>query len=81
MDAAETMVLTKLKSHREQANRDRFILPDEKDESFFTQITQFGIISEILYLFSGEYKNFHHILQIFENIFSNFQIFSQIFQK
>ena len=37
MDAAETMVLTKLRSHREQANRDRFILPDDKDESFFTQ--------------------------------------------
>jgi hypothetical protein len=37
MDAAETMVLTKLRSHREQANRDRFILPEDKDESFFTQ--------------------------------------------
>ena len=37
MDAVETMVLTKLKSHREQANRDRFILPEDKDESFFTQ--------------------------------------------
>jgi hypothetical protein len=37
MDAAETMVLTKLRSHREQANRDRFILPDGKDESFFIQ--------------------------------------------
>jgi hypothetical protein len=37
MDAAETMVLTKLRSHREQANRDRFILPDGKDETFFTQ--------------------------------------------
>ena len=37
MDAAETMVLTKLRSHREQANRDRFILPEDKDETFFTQ--------------------------------------------
>lgn len=37
MDAAETMVLTKLRSHREQANRDRFILPENKDESFFIQ--------------------------------------------
>jgi KilA-N domain/Meiotically up-regulated gene 113 len=37
MDAAETMVLTKLRSHREQANRDRFILPEDKDESFFSQ--------------------------------------------
>jgi len=38
MDAAETMVLAKLRSHREQANRDRFILPDDKNESFFTQM-------------------------------------------
>jgi len=37
MDAAETMVLTKLRSHREQANRDRFILPDGKDELFFIE--------------------------------------------
>jgi hypothetical protein len=37
MDAAETMVLTKLRSYREQANRDRFILPEDKDETFFTQ--------------------------------------------
>ena len=37
MDAAETTVLTKLRSHREQANRDRFILPEDKDESFFIQ--------------------------------------------
>jgi len=37
MDAAETMVLTKLRSHREQANRDRFILPEDKDESLFIQ--------------------------------------------
>jgi hypothetical protein len=38
MDAAEIMVLTKLRSHREQANRDRFILPDDKNESFFTHM-------------------------------------------
>jgi hypothetical protein len=37
MDAAETMVLTKLRSYREKANRDRFILPDDKDDSFFTR--------------------------------------------
>jgi len=37
MDTAETMVLTKLRSHREKANRDRFILPDDKDDSFFTR--------------------------------------------
>jgi hypothetical protein len=39
MDAAETMVLAKLRSHREQANRDRFILPDDKNESFFMKMT------------------------------------------
>ena len=38
MDTIETMVLNKLRSYREQANRDRFILPDGKDESFFTRI-------------------------------------------
>jgi hypothetical protein len=37
MDTIETMVLNKLRSYREQANRDRFILPDDKDESFFTE--------------------------------------------
>ena len=35
MDIAEIMVLNKLKDYREKANRDRFILPDDKDESFF----------------------------------------------
>jgi len=35
MDTIETMVLNKLRSYREQANRDRFILPSNKDESFF----------------------------------------------
>jgi len=38
MDTAEMMVLNKLRDYREQANRDRFILPDDKDESFFTSI-------------------------------------------
>jgi hypothetical protein len=38
MDAAETMVLSKLRSHREQANRDRFIIPENKDESFFMKM-------------------------------------------
>jgi hypothetical protein len=37
MDAIETMVLAKLRSYREQANRDRFILPDDKEDSFFTR--------------------------------------------
>ena len=38
MDIAEMMVLNKLRDYREQANRDRFILPDDKDESFFVSI-------------------------------------------
>jgi hypothetical protein len=37
MDTVETMVLNKLRAYREQANRDRFILPDDKDNSFFTR--------------------------------------------
>lgn len=37
MATAETMILNKLRDHREQANRDRFILPDDKAISFFTQ--------------------------------------------
>jgi hypothetical protein len=28
-------MLSKLREYREQANRDRFILPDEKDASYF----------------------------------------------
>ena len=38
MNLAELMVLNKLKDYREKANRDRFILPQEKDISFFTNI-------------------------------------------
>ena len=38
MSAAEIIILNKLKDYREQANRDRFILPDDKDVSFFTSI-------------------------------------------
>ena len=37
MDTVETMVLNKLRAYREQANRDRFILPSNKDDSFFTR--------------------------------------------
>ena len=37
METAETMILSKLRDYREQANRDRFILPDDKDVSYFTQ--------------------------------------------
>ncbi len=38
MNTAEHMVLTKLNQYREKANRDRFILPIEKDIDFFTNI-------------------------------------------
>ena len=38
MDTAEIIVLSKLKDYREQANRDRFILPEDKDISFFIGI-------------------------------------------
>lgn len=38
MAIAETMILGKLRDFREQANRDRFILPDDKDVSFFTNV-------------------------------------------
>ena len=38
MDTAEIIVLSKLKDYREQANRDRFILPEDKDISFFIRM-------------------------------------------
>jgi hypothetical protein len=38
MNAIEIMVLLKLRKYQEKANRDRFILPLEKDISFFTDI-------------------------------------------
>jgi len=37
MDTSETIILNKLRDYREQANRDRFILPEDKDVSFFTE--------------------------------------------
>jgi hypothetical protein len=37
MDTVEILILNKLRAYREQANRDRFILPDDKDDSFFKQ--------------------------------------------
>jgi len=40
MDTAETIILNKLRDYREQANRDRFILPEEKEVSFFTDIIE-----------------------------------------
>jgi hypothetical protein len=38
MTIIESLVLTKLKIYREQANRDRFILPLDKDITLFTNI-------------------------------------------
>ena len=38
MSTSETIILNKLKDYREQANRDRFILPDDKDILFFTTV-------------------------------------------
>lgn len=38
MSMAEAMVLSRLRAFREQANRDRFILPSDKDESFFISV-------------------------------------------
>jgi hypothetical protein len=38
MDVIENMVLIKLSDYRETSNRDRFILPIDKDISFFTNI-------------------------------------------
>ena len=38
MTTAEILVLSKLKPYKEQANRDRFILPENSDISLFTKI-------------------------------------------
>jgi hypothetical protein len=38
MNVIELMVINKLKNYKEKANRDRFILPLEKDIKFFTDI-------------------------------------------
>ena len=38
MSVVETLVLSKLRDYREKANRDRFILPDDKDICFFTRM-------------------------------------------
>ena len=38
MNVIELMVINKLKEYREKAIRDRFILPIEKDITFFTDI-------------------------------------------
>ena len=38
INTIEIMILTKLMSYREKANRDRFVLPLEKDINFFINI-------------------------------------------
>ena len=43
MDTAETIVLNKLRDYREKANRDRFILPEDKEISFFI-----GVINDCI---------------------------------
>ena len=40
MDTAETIVLSKLRDYREKANRDRFILPEDKEISFFIRLIE-----------------------------------------
>lgn len=44
MSTAETLVLSKLKEYKEQANRDRFILPEDADISLFTKIVDECIV-------------------------------------
>ena len=41
---AEKMVLYKLDKYREQANRDRFILPEDKDISFFSSVIDEAVL-------------------------------------
>jgi hypothetical protein len=43
LNIIEMMVLTKLDEYKEKANRDRFVLPKEKDISFFTNIIDSAI--------------------------------------
>jgi hypothetical protein len=38
LNIVESIILNKLKEYKEQANRDRFILPLEKDISFFINV-------------------------------------------
>lgn len=40
MNLVETMVFKHLKDHREQANRERFILPEKKEISFFSDVVK-----------------------------------------
>ena len=38
MSIAETMIFNRLKDYREQANRERFVLPENKDVEYFKDI-------------------------------------------
>lgn len=38
MATAEVMILSRLRNYREKSNRDRFILPDDQDVSFFISV-------------------------------------------
>ncbi len=50
MNIIEKMVLVKLQKYQEKANRDRFILPIEKDISFFTKL----IDSSVKFILNNE---------------------------
>ena len=43
MDLIEHIVIKKLKIYKEKANRDRFILPIEKDITFFKDIVDISV--------------------------------------
>ncbi len=38
MNVVENLVLSKLRDYREKANRDRFVLPEDKDISFLLKL-------------------------------------------
>jgi hypothetical protein len=43
MNLIENTVLFKLRNYKEKANRDRYILPLDKDISYFTNIIEISI--------------------------------------
>ena len=56
MNIVETMVFNKLKEYREQANRERFILPKNKDIKYFKET-----IKKIIYPNNFFKKDFYFI--------------------
>jgi hypothetical protein len=62
MDTVETMVLNKLRAYREQANRDRFILPDEHVRS--TSVLAFYDFQYCKYLIMMN----EHIITFYEHM-------------